>query len=93
MTAITGAAGGVDTYYGVSKAFGEALGRLYAEKWGISVVCIRIGTCIERPLDTRHLSTWLSPRDAVALLAQPLTRQSSSASYTACRPTPAVGGI
>jgi uronate dehydrogenase len=58
-----------DTYYGVSKAFGEALGRLYAEKWGVSVVCIRIGTCIERPLDTRHLSTWLSPRDAVALFS------------------------
>ncbi len=56
-----------DTYYGVSKAFGEALGRLYAEKWGVSVVCIRIGTCIERPLNVRHLSTWLSPRDAVAL--------------------------
>ena len=58
-----------DTYYGVSKAFGEALGRLYAEKWGVSVVCIRIGTCIERPLDTRHLATWLSPRDAVALFS------------------------
>jgi uronate dehydrogenase len=58
-----------DTYYGVSKAYGEALGRLYAEKWGVSVVCIRIGTCIERPLDRRHLSTWLSPRDTVALFA------------------------
>jgi uronate dehydrogenase len=56
-----------DTYYGVSKAFGEALGRLYAEKWGVSFVSIRIGTCIERPLNKRHLSTWLSPRDAVAL--------------------------
>jgi len=61
-----------DTYYGVSKAFGEALGRLYAEKWGVSVVCIRIGSCIERPLDRRHLSTWLSPRDAVALFAAAL---------------------
>ena len=56
-----------DTYYGVSKAFGEALGRLYAEKWGVSVVCIRIGSCIERPVDRRHLSTWLSPRDAINL--------------------------
>ena len=56
-----------DTHYGVSKAFGEALARLYAEKWGVSAVCIRIGTCIERPLDKRHLSTWLSPRDAAAL--------------------------
>jgi uronate dehydrogenase len=61
-----------DTYYGVSKAFGEALGRVYAEKWGVSVVCIRIGSCIERPLDRRHLSTWLSPRDAVALFAAAL---------------------
>ena len=58
-----------DTYYGVSKAFGEALGRLYAEKWGVSVVCIRIGSCIERPLDQRHLSTWLSPDDAVNLFS------------------------
>jgi uronate dehydrogenase len=56
-----------DTLYGVSKAFGEALGRLYTEKWGVSVVCIRIGSCLERPLNTRHLATWLSPRDAVAL--------------------------
>lgn len=56
-----------DSYYGVSKAFGEALGRVYAEKWGVSVVCIRIGSCIERPLDMRHLSTWLSPNDAISL--------------------------
>jgi uronate dehydrogenase len=61
-----------DTYYGVSKAFGEAIARLYAEKWGVSAVCIRIGTCIERPLDRRHLSTWLSPRDTVALFAAAL---------------------
>jgi uronate dehydrogenase len=58
-----------DTYYGVSKAFGEALGRLYAEKWGLEVVCIRIGTVNkeDRPLTVRHLSTWLSHRDALAL--------------------------
>ena len=61
-----------DTYYGVSKAFGEALGRLYAEKWGVSVVCIRIGSCIERPVDRRHLSTWLSPKDAINLFTAAL---------------------
>jgi uronate dehydrogenase len=61
-----------DTYYGVSKAFGEAIGSLYAEKWGVSTVCLRIGSCLERPLDKRHLSTWLSPRDAVALVAAAL---------------------
>jgi uronate dehydrogenase len=61
-----------DTYYGVSKAFGEAIGSLYAEKWGVSTVCLRIGSCLERPLDKRHLSTWLSPGDAVALVGAAL---------------------
>ena len=56
-----------DTYYGVSKAFGEALGRLYSDKWGLEVACVRIGSFLERPLDARHLSTWLSHRDGVAL--------------------------
>ena len=57
-----------DSYYGVSKVFGEALGRLYAEKWGLEVACIRIGSLLDRPQDRRHLSTWLSHRDAVALV-------------------------
>jgi uronate dehydrogenase len=58
-----------DTYYGVSKAFGEALGRLYADKWGLEVAWIRIGTvnAENKPLTVRHLSTWLSYRDAAAL--------------------------
>src|SRR5690625_1658252 len=34
-----------DTLYGVSKVFGEGLGRLYADKWGLEVVCLRIGVC------------------------------------------------
>jgi uronate dehydrogenase len=31
------------------------------------VICVRIGTFAERPTTPRHLSTWLSPRDAVEL--------------------------
>jgi nucleoside-diphosphate-sugar epimerase len=34
-----------DGLYGVSKVFGEALGRLYADRYGISVICLRIGWC------------------------------------------------
>ena len=56
-----------DSFYGVSKACGENLGRLYADKHGLQVVCVRIGTFAERPTTPRHLSTWLSPRDAVEL--------------------------
>ena len=32
-----------DSRYGVSKAFGEALGALYSDKHGMIVTCIRIG--------------------------------------------------
>jgi uronate dehydrogenase len=56
-----------DTFYGVGKAFAENLGRLYADKHGLEVVCVRIGTLADRPTSPRHLSTWLSPRDAVEL--------------------------
>jgi len=33
-----------DSYYGVSKAYGEALGRYYVENHGLRVLCLRIGT-------------------------------------------------
>jgi uronate dehydrogenase len=56
-----------DTFYGVGKLFAENLGRLYADKHGLQVVCVRIGTLADRPTSPRHLSTWLSPRDAVQL--------------------------
>jgi uronate dehydrogenase len=59
-----------DSRYGVSKVFGEALGRLYADKYGVSVACLRIGTFIEpdRPHDARQLLTWISHRDLVQLV-------------------------
>jgi len=62
-----------DSFYGVGKVFAENLGRLYADKHGIEVVCLRIGTLAERPTTPRHLSTWLSPRDAVELFHCALT--------------------
>jgi len=62
-----------DSFYGVGKAFAENLGRLYADKHGIEVVCLRLGTIADRPTTPRHLSTWLSPRDAVELFYCSLT--------------------
>lgn len=55
-----------DGYYGVTKVTGEALGRVFADKFGLAVACVRIGSFGERPDNDRHLSTWLSPADAVA---------------------------
>ena len=56
-----------DTFYGFSKAAGEMLGSLYHDRFGINVVCVRVGTCYQQPFDVRGLSTWLSPSDAVRL--------------------------
>ncbi len=57
-----------DTYYGVSKATMEALGSLYRDRYGLEVVCLRIGSALPEPTSTRHLSTWLSPSGTVALV-------------------------
>jgi uronate dehydrogenase len=57
-----------DSRYGVSKAFGEALGRMYADKYGLGVFNIRIGNVDRRPADRRRLSIWISPRDLVQLM-------------------------
>jgi len=54
-----------DTRYAVSKVFGEALGRLYADKHGLSVVCQRIGVARPRPPHERALWTWQSEGDYV----------------------------
>ncbi len=62
-----------DSYYGVSKAFGEDLSRYYVDAFGLSVICLRIGSCepeeslIHRE-DDRFLSTWLSHKDVVQLV-------------------------
>lgn len=53
-----------DTYYGVGKAMGEALGSLYHHRFGMDVICVRIGSQFSAPLDARMLTTWLSPDDA-----------------------------
>jgi uronate dehydrogenase len=58
-----------DSRYGVSKAFGEALGALYSDKHGMSVTCLRIGNVGARPLDVRRLSIWISPEDIVQLIS------------------------
>jgi len=56
--------------YGCSKVWGEALGRLYADTHGLSVICVRIGavTPEDRPTASRHYSVWCSQRDIAQML-------------------------
>lgn len=58
-----------DSEYGISKVFGEAVGRMYADKYGLSVACLRIGTfrTPDRPSEARQLLTWISHRDMTEL--------------------------
>lgn len=62
-----------DTFYGVAKVAAEALGQLYADRFGLEVVSLRIGTCRTEPRNRRELATWLSPGDAARLLAASLS--------------------
>lgn len=57
-----------DSYYGLSKAYGELMGRLYWDKHGVESVLVRIGSCFPEPVDARMLSTWLSYADLVRLM-------------------------
>jgi uronate dehydrogenase len=58
-----------DSRYGVSKVFGEALGRLYTDKYGMEMFMIRIGNVNPKPIDKRRLSIWISPRDIAQLVS------------------------
>jgi len=56
--------------YGVSKVWGEVLGRQFADAHGLSVICVRIGrvNAEDRPASPRDFSVWCSQRDIVRLL-------------------------
>jgi nucleoside-diphosphate-sugar epimerase len=58
-----------DTYYGVGKVTLEALGSLYADRFGMTVVSARICT-VHETIGTggRTLSTWVSPGDLARLV-------------------------
>lgn len=76
-----------DSLYGASKVWGEAVGRLYAERHGLVVVCLRIGWVTEddqpptstesrrEPPDVarRAPGMWLSHRDCASLIQAALT--------------------
>ncbi|UOE42878.1 NAD-dependent epimerase/dehydratase family protein [Agromyces larvae] len=57
-----------DTFYGVSKAAVEALGSVYADRYGMSVVSARICAFGAEPLPGGDLGHWLSPGDAARLI-------------------------
>ena len=65
-----------DGFYGVSKCFGEALGRYYADHRGLNVICLRIGWINRQNTPEggieRIRAMWLSHRDCVQLIEKSL---------------------
>lgn len=62
-----------DTFYGLSKSFGEDLAQLYWDRHGMETVSIRIGSCFPEPTSVRMLAVWMSPADGARLLHAALT--------------------
>jgi uronate dehydrogenase len=49
-----------DGFYGLSKAYGELMGRMYWFKHGVESVFLRIGSATPEPVNARMLASWLS---------------------------------
>ena len=72
-----------DGFYGVSKVAGEALCRLYADKFGVSTIALRIGSYESEPSSPRERATWLSPGDAVRAFIAAMTTDRECAVFYA----------
>jgi nucleoside-diphosphate-sugar epimerase len=59
-----------DSPYGAGKAFSEVAARYYAERYGISCICLRVGTVLadSRPQTARHYATLLTHGDLIRLV-------------------------
>src|SRR3954453_12559014 len=64
-----------DTFYGLSKSFGEDLAQLYWDKHGLETVSVRIGSCFPEPTGVRMLSVWMSPADGARLFHAALSAE------------------
>jgi nucleoside-diphosphate-sugar epimerase len=64
-----------DGPYALGKVLGEAAARWYSDAYGLSAVCLRIGTvnAEDRPLEPRHFATLLTHADLLRLVESALT--------------------
>lgn len=57
-----------DGYYGLSKAYGELMGRMYWFKHGVENVNVRIGSALPEPVNNRMLASYLSYPDFARMI-------------------------
>ncbi|MYM19809.1 NAD-dependent epimerase/dehydratase family protein [Brevibacterium sp. 5221] len=80
-----------DSLYGVSKIFGEALGRYYHDAYGLEFIALRIGWMSENPLATDVdvlRAMWLSPADMVRVFRAALEADASCGAFYAISDNP-----
>lgn len=58
-----------DAHYGLGKAFGELACSMYAHRYGIRTLVVRIGNADPEVADDRALRLWVSGRDLAQLFA------------------------
>src|SRR5688500_11117164 len=63
-----------DTYYAVSKAAMEALGSVFADRFGMTIVSARICSYSPQPGGDRGLAQWLSAGDMARLVEAVIAR-------------------
>ncbi|MFF7706054.1 NAD-dependent epimerase/dehydratase family protein [Pseudomonas sp. NPDC007930] len=61
-----------DSYYGLSKSFGEDVATFYFDRYGIETLSIRIGSSFPEPQNPRMMHTWLSYDDLTQLIERGL---------------------
>lgn len=68
-----------DSPYAVGKLFGEQCGRWFSDRYGLSVICIRLGAVLDtdRPKLLRHFPGYLSQADAVQMIDKCLSAPAS----------------
>ncbi|MDO5663376.1 MAG: NAD(P)-dependent oxidoreductase, partial [Brachybacterium sp.] len=80
-----------DSLYGVSKAFGEILGRYYHDAFGLEVINLRIGWMSDDPLETDVdllRAMWLSEGDTVRVVRAALEAEVTWGLYYAISDNP-----
>ncbi len=62
-------------FYSVGKLFGEQAGRLFSDRYGMSVLVIRVGAVLphDKPTIVRELPGYLSHRDLVSIIDKTLS--------------------
>lgn len=63
-----------DSYYGVSKAFGEAMARFYVDHHGLEAICLRIGACTGDDKPYAPTNLWKPERDKEPGIREARTR-------------------